>query len=100
MGYTFCTLLKVGKYKTIQDSNGYENYKDLQPGDEYEEERPAQFNNTHIPVDEIKDYQKRDRRTRNKDKPIFEKYAPEGIRRVHSIMLIDNLLLGIKPKSD
>ena len=100
MQYAFSTLLKVGKYKTIQDSNGYEDYKDLHPGDEYKEERTAQFNNTHTPVDEIRVYEKRARRTKNEDKKLFEKYAPEGIGGVHRVMLIDNLLLSIKPKSD
>ena len=97
MQYTFSTLLKVGKYRTIQDSNGY---KDLQPGDEYEEERTAQFNNTHIPVDEIKVYEKRARRTKNEDKKLFERYAPEGISSVHAKMLKDNLSFGIKTESD
>ena len=100
MNYIFTCLLKVGKFNTIQDSNGYKDYKDLQPGDEYEEKRKAQFNNTHIAVNKIQDYLKRDRRTKEEDKKIFEKYGAEGIWRVHKIMLFDNLLLGIKPKSD
>ena len=100
MNYIFSCLLKVGKFKTIQDSNGYKDYKDLQPGDEYEEKRKAQFNNTHIAVNKIQDYLRRDKRTKEEDKKIFEKYGAGGIWRVHKIMLLDNLLIGIKSKSD
>ena len=95
--YFISNLMKLGTYRTVQkSSNSSKEDKKLQPGDEHVREIPtAKFNNTHIPVDTVKEYFKRDKRQQEK---MFEKYAPEGIKRVHAIMLIDNLLLGIKPK--
>jgi hypothetical protein len=91
--YIFHCLLKVGKFKVIQDcKKGYQDYKTLQPGDDYDEPRTAQFNNTHMPVDTIKEYQKRAKRTKKEDKVLFEKHALKGINFLHAMMVQDNLL--------
>lgn len=90
--YIFHCLLKVGKFKIIQDcKKGYQDYKTLQPGDDYEEDRTAQFNNTHMAVDTIKEYQKRAKRTKKEGKVLFEKHGSKGIKWVHAVMMMDNL---------
>ena len=90
--YLFTTLLKIGKFRVIQKSKGYEEHQHLQPGDDYEEERTAQFNNTHMPVDTIEEYEKRDKRSKIKDNVLYERYAAKGIKYVHGMMILDNLL--------
>ena len=90
--YIFHCLLKVGKFKVIQDcKKGYQDYNTLQPGDDYEELRTAQFNNNHMPVDTIKEYRKRYKRTKKEGKVLFEKHAPKGINFLHAMMMQDNL---------
>ena len=91
--YIFHCLLKVGKFKTIQDCNkGYQDYKTRQPGDDYEEDSTAQFNNTHMSVDTIKEYQKRDKRTKKEDKVLFEKHGSKRIKWLHMTMMMDSLV--------
>ena len=90
--YIFQCLLKVGKFKVIQDSkNGYQDYKDLQPGDNYEEPRIARFNNTHMPVDTIKEYRKRYKRSKKENRILFEKHGSQGIKWVIATMMMDKL---------
>ena len=89
--YIFICLLKIGKFKVIQNSKGYEEHRDLQPGDDFIEERTAQFNNTHMPVDTIEVYEKRDKRSKKKDSELFERYATKGIKCVHVKMIQDDL---------
>ena len=85
--------MKVGKFKEIQKcKKGYQDYKNHQPGDDYEETRTAQFNNTHMPVDTIQEYQTRDKRSKEENRLLFEKHAAKGIKFTHGKMMQDNLL--------
>ena len=92
MEHIFTCLLKLEKFKQIQNSQkGYKNLKDVRPGDEIVESRTASFNNTHMPVDTIRDYLKREKRSLKKDIKLFEKHRGKGIKWVHGRMMDDDL---------
>jgi hypothetical protein len=94
MPYAHRSLLKVGKFLLVQASGGWEGLKHLRPGDDYEEQRLARFNNTHFPTaDEAEYRRRRDRRKVNRGRPVqwFEKWGPGGISCVHRRMNKDLL---------
>jgi hypothetical protein len=88
--YTRSGLLKIGKWRIVQKSNGYENLHDLRPGDDLPETTyTARYNNTHFPIQDEADYRRR--RCRKKidhGKPVawFERFADGGISSVHGAM--------------
>lgn len=88
------SLLKVGKYRVIQESNGYEWVKHLRPGDEWLERRVARYNNTWMPLDSEADFMRRKKRKvrdHGKDVLWFERFAQAGIKEVHRKMTKDEL---------
>ncbi|MBD2515208.1 hypothetical protein H6G93_09340 [Nostoc sp. FACHB-973] len=100
--YNHKSLLKIGKWTTAQQSNGYENVKGLRPGDELVETRTARYNNTHMFCDTVADFLKRSERktfVRGEKVQWFERYAERGFSKVHAMMLMDSLQLGKNTKS-
>ncbi len=95
MTYSKGGLLKVGKYQIIQNSNGYENLRHLRRGDDVPAaEHEARYNNTHFPMMDNKDFEhRRNRKKVDHGEPAkwFEKFAPQGISRVHTHMADDKL---------
>jgi hypothetical protein len=94
MAHTHTSIMKIGQYKIVQESSGYQELKDLRPGDDYRERRVARYNNTHFPLDILDDYVKRKGRKKvNRGKPVewFEKYRHHGISQVHSHMYSNKL---------
>ena len=91
-------ILKLGKYNIIQASNGYEDYKNLRPGDGLPvQEFAARYNNTHMPMkDEAEYLRRRNRKKTHRGKPVqwFERYGPKGISGVHRGMKMDTLRLA------
>jgi hypothetical protein len=88
-------LLKIGKYKIIQQSAGYENARHLRPGDSLPVEvHPARYNNTGMRMTDEQDYLHRKKRKKVRGKnhvQWFERHASAGISGVHSRMLADRL---------
>jgi hypothetical protein len=94
MAHTHTSIMRIGQYKIVQESSGYQELKDLRPGDDYREQRVARYNNTHFPLDTLDDYLKRKGRKKvNRGKPVewFEKYRHHGISQVHSHMCSNKL---------
>jgi hypothetical protein len=94
LSYTHHGLVKIPKYKVIQGSHGYEDQRQLRPGDDYSDQRVARFNNIAFPiVDEDDFHHRKNRRRRDHGKPThwFEKYGPLGIEVVHRQMAADDL---------
>ncbi|MEH2164373.1 MAG: hypothetical protein V7K38_25830 [Nostoc sp.] len=92
--YDHQSLLKINKWLEIQTSNGYQELKELRPGDELIEERTARYNNTHFFCDTVNQFKKRsERKTYIAGKPIefFERYRQDGIKTVHTQMMLDSL---------
>ena len=88
-------ILKIGKYMIIQSCKGYENAKHLRPGDNLPVEvHIARYNNTHFPMMNVGEYEKRRNRKKNRrGEPFqwFERYGNEGISGVHSAMKSNSL---------
>jgi hypothetical protein len=94
MDHTHSSIMKIGKFKIVQESGGYEDLKHLRPGDDYREQRTARYNNTYFPMDTLDDYLKRKGRKKvNRGKPVewFEKFRPQGIPKVHANMCANRL---------
>jgi hypothetical protein len=93
--YTRKGILKIGKYRVVQQSAGYENYKGLRPGDNLPEEHHlARYNNTWMRLQDEREYLRRkDRKKKRRGKPAewFEKHANRGISGVHTRMMQDRL---------
>lgn len=92
--YTHKSIMKIGKYQTVQSCRGYENLKGLRPGDDYLEERVARYNNTYFPLADEQDYlRRRNRRKIHRGRPVqwFEKYGLRGIDHVHRQMVRNTL---------
>lgn len=97
LNYNHKSLLKIGKYVTIQESNGYENLKESMPGDEIIENRRARFNNIFVPCKNLQELKKRMRRDNVVDGekiPLFEKYSTLGYASILKRMMNDQLNLG------
>lgn len=89
MEHTHKSLMKIGKYRIVQSSNGYEELKDLRPGDEYVQHRKARYNNSYFPLKNVDDYENRANRKKTvngNDVLWFERYGQCGIRFVHEAM--------------
>ncbi|MEJ1929544.1 hypothetical protein WDZ92_04595 [Nostoc sp. NIES-2111] len=95
--YDHLSLLRVGKWVEAMNSNGYENIKQLRPGDEVREERTARYNNSHVFCLTVDDFTKRnDRKTTHRGQKVewFERYREDGWSKVHNQMLLDSLAAG------
>jgi hypothetical protein len=90
-------ILRVGKWKVIQQSGGpeYAKQKHLRPGDGLpEREYQARYNNHHFPLAFEQDYvSRRNRRQSRGGRRVqwFEKHAHQGIRGVIRQMAKNNL---------
>jgi hypothetical protein len=90
-------ILKIGRFRQVQSSGGYEHLKGLRPGENFEDPPTvARFNNTHMPMDTLADYKRRQDRNRRRvarGQPArwFERFGPLGIRQVHRAMRRDAL---------
>lgn len=94
--YDHQSLLKINKWLEIQNSNGYQEIKDLRPGDELIEERTARYNNTHFFCDTVNEFKRRSERKtyyRGQTVEFFERYKLGGIGNVHTQMMLDSLQL-------
>jgi hypothetical protein len=95
--YTKGGILRVGKWKMIQQSGGPEHrkQKQLRPGDSIPStEHPARYNNTHFPLHREQDYvSRRNRRQARGGRRVqwFEKHAALGVRGVLRQMHKNNL---------
>ena len=92
--YDHKSLMKIGKWLEIQQSNGYAALKECRPGDEVIEERTARYNNTHTFCDTVNQFKNRvGRKTFEGGQPVelFERYRQGGISKVHYAMMMDNL---------
>jgi hypothetical protein len=86
--------MKIGKFRIVQSSRGYDSLKGFRPGDKYSETRVARYNNNYFPLMNEDEYLRRkNRRKERRGKPIqwFEKYAGKGIKNMHACMHTDNL---------
>ncbi|MBD1848262.1 hypothetical protein H6F89_33930 [Cyanobacteria bacterium FACHB-63] len=96
MEYNKQYLLSPTRWVQAQKSkDGYHHIADQHPGDEIIETYTARFNNTHIPILRLKDYNRRnDRKKINHAKPVkrFERYAEKGIASVVQAMNDDRLI--------
>jgi hypothetical protein len=70
----------------------------VRPGESIIERRVASFNNVHVPVDTVAEFQKRSGRKRERFEKgqkvriqLFERFASEGIQRVHQAIVEDCL---------
>lgn len=88
-------IMKIGKYRIVQSSNGYETIRHLRPGDTLPDEvHQARYNNTHMPIRDEKEFLRRSgRRKVHHGKPMewFERYAARGISGIHDGMASDKL---------
>jgi hypothetical protein len=88
-------ILKVKRYLQCQNGNGYQNLRDLRPGDSLPtQEYTARYNNTHLPCDDEQTFRRRrDRKKVQRREPVpwFEKYGAAGIAAVVGHMSADNL---------
>ncbi|MBD1825496.1 hypothetical protein H6F51_23790 [Cyanobacteria bacterium FACHB-DQ100] len=95
MEYNEQYFLSLTAWTIAQKStNGYTHIVDQHPGDEIIETRTARFNNTHIPILKIKDYERRNsRKAENHGKPVefFERARKYGISAVVRAMNADEL---------
>jgi hypothetical protein len=93
--YTKGGILKLGKYRVIQRSQGSEDLKGLRPGDNLpEREYPGRYNNTHFPLRDERDFlRRRNRKVIVRGVPFawFERYAADGVQAVHRHMATNNL---------
>jgi hypothetical protein len=93
--YTRSQILKVGTWRLAQTTRGYEDLKDLRPGQNTPTKTyTARYNNTHFPTDTAADYyRRRNRRKEHHGTPMpwFEKYGPGGIQAVLRAMETDKL---------
>jgi hypothetical protein len=90
MGYDQFSLCSPGKYRQVNNSNGYLDLKDIRPGDDIVQGRVAKFNNDWC-VEDFAQYDTRKRRTVRKNAVCFEKFKHEGIAKVHKRMMEDRL---------
>jgi len=90
MEYDQFSLCSPGKYRQVTNSKGYLELKGIRPGDEIVQERIAKFNNDWC-VEDFNQYDTRKRRTVRKNAVCFEKFAQEGIKKVHKRMMLDQL---------
>jgi hypothetical protein len=90
LNYTKGGILKVGKWLIAQQSNGYEQLKNLRPGaNQPESEYTARYNNTHFPADDVRQHDRRRNRKkvhRGKSVAWFERFAKRGIAGLHRAM--------------
>ncbi len=89
LSYTKNSIMKIGKFRAVQASNGYEDLKDLRPGDDYQSEHVASYNNQHFPIENEKDFLSRKQRKRIvKGRLVewFERHRAKGIACVHRKM--------------
>jgi hypothetical protein len=88
-------LLKVGKWKIVQESAGYASWHQLRPGDDVPvSTHTARYNNTHMPLKNAAEFRKRqNRKLADKGKPVlwFERFAAKGIDGVQERMASDDL---------
>jgi hypothetical protein len=87
--YTKGAILKIGKYRAVQASNGYGDLKNLRPGDDYSSEFVARYNNQFFPIGDEKDFLSRKQRKRTvkgRDVEWFERHRDKGISAVHQAM--------------
>ena len=94
LAYDHFELLKVGKWKEAIQSAGYENIKELMPGDELVTQRIQRWNNAHMPVDTLKDWEKRSaRKAYHRGQPVewFERHRTKGIKYMHARMMNNRL---------
>jgi hypothetical protein len=87
--YTKGSILKIGKYRAVQASNGYSDLKNLRPGDDYSAEFVARYNNQFFPIANEKDFLSRKQRKRTvkgRDVEWFERHRGKGIGAVHRAM--------------
>jgi hypothetical protein len=83
-------IVTVNEWRLYQSANVDQEKKDLRPGDSRPvTQHPARYNNTHIPIADIKEYQRR--RNRRPPRPLFERYGKRGIKAVHTAMQQDKL---------
>jgi hypothetical protein len=87
--YTKGAILKIGKYRAVQASNGYGDLKNLRPGDDYSSQFVARYNNQFFPIEDEKDFLSRKQRKRTvkgRDVEWFERHRGKGIGAVHQAM--------------
>jgi hypothetical protein len=93
--YSKTGLVSVNEWRQYQSTNVAPELKALRPGDSKPvTEHEARYNNTHLPVDDLRQYQRRRGRKRvHRGKPValFERFGKHGIRAVHNAMWQDKL---------
>lgn len=91
LDYHHFYLLKVKRWLQGQNSKGYAHLKEARPGDAVVEPRHARYNNQHIFCDTARDYKRFQKRYTRTDFEMFERFASDGISKLHAMMLIDQL---------
>ncbi len=94
LSYTHRSIMRIAKWRLVQQSAGYERLKGLRPGDDHEEVRAARYNNNHFPLADAADYlRRRNRRKVHRGREVswFERFASEGIDAVHRRMAANRL---------
>jgi hypothetical protein len=93
-------LLKVASYlRAHASTTGYAHLKGLRPGDDIPaKERVARFNNTHMPLADLTDFQRRQRKPKRKGHEVefFERYRAKGIAFVHARMMANKLRMTVR----
>jgi hypothetical protein len=94
--YTKTGLVTVNEYHQYQRTNRSPEWKALRPGDRKPVvELTASYNNTHMPIANIREYNRRAHERKKvrdgKPVPLFERFAPGGIKLLHNHMVKDKL---------
>jgi hypothetical protein len=93
-------LLKVGMYLRAQASNtGFADIKHLRPGDDLPRKKyVARFNNLHMPIADLADFQSRQRKKERDGHEVefFERYRARGIAFVHAKMRANKLRMVVR----
>ena len=85
--FDFTALMKMGKYKEVQNSAGYENLKNIRTGERYYEKRDLKVKKLHMMVRDVETFRKWKKSSLDKRRPQFEKYGERGIDYVHKKIL-------------
>lgn len=94
--YTFESdeIMQLGKYYQVQTSKGYNELKDVLPGDSYVKKGQVRLNNLFHRMDEVADYLSRSRRVyMSHGKPVefFERFKDKGIEEIRRRMELNML---------
>lgn len=92
--YDYRHLLSLSDWQQAQQTNGYENYKSLMPGDNVIDIRIFRLNNNYFPVDTLREYlsrQDRKKVIRGESAQWYERHLSEGIPKTVLRMEKDNL---------